>query len=203
MGYVQSWIAVKSENISDLLGHLKLHPNGARWPSADGNYSYADMCCGWHVVVCNDRRRPFFSETPEKLSKISTISDLIVGAVEEHVNYSVCEFWREGKKLWKVDYTGHEESPELVTEGVLPDCFSKIKEECEALQAADKQTDYLIEIPLRVCEQLCGYVHDRDIEGIGDDPFEELDSVEGGTKLDSPKKQGDGKKSWFNWFQKD
>lgn len=175
MGFVQSWVAVKSEKISNLLAYLKLRPNGSHWESADGDYSYADLCNGWHIVVSNKRGK-FFTETPAVLAEISFISDLLAGAIEEHVNYSVCEFWQSGKKVWKVEYA-HDEPPKLVTEGPLPECFPKIKEECEALQAADKGTDYLIEIPLRVCEQLCRYVHDRAIEGIGDEPFEILEPI--------------------------
>lgn len=177
MGFVQGWIAAKSEKISDVLEFLKLRPNGGRCEFADGDWSYANLRNGWHVVVTNERKGPFFTEMPDEMKKLSLLSDLIVGAVEEHVNYGACEFWQSGKNIWKIGYIGCEEPRTVNAEGELPDCFKKIKEECETLQDGDPNTDYLIEIPFRVCQKICGYVHDQDIDGIGEDAFYELERV--------------------------
>lgn len=98
-----------------------------------------------------------------------------------------------------------ETSPDIVTVGTPPECFSFIKEECEVSQAVNTEVDYMIEVPLRVCESLCGYVTDRTIEGIGEKPFYELDSIEATesemTPASEPSSIRIAKKSWFSWFQ--
>lgn len=103
MGLAQSWIAVKSEKIAAVLSFLELSPNGERCECACLDVMYADMHNGWHVVVSNDRAGCFFTERPNVLAEISSITDLLAGAIEEHVNYSVCESWLSGKRVWKVE----------------------------------------------------------------------------------------------------
>lgn len=171
MGQRQSWIAIKSEKVSELLAYLKLRPGGKRCQTCDFDWNYADMLNGWHVVI---RNSDLINENVGLLSGASAISEIIVGGVEEHVNYSVCEFWRNKQRVWLIQYVWRDDHPELTTEGPVPACFQNIKNQCEAKQAADKEVDYLIEIPLLVCEELCRYAHDHDIEGLPPEPCEEL-----------------------------
>lgn len=174
MGFHVSWIATKGIEKQTVLDQFELAATGEFDAVPDSKWSFLDIRNGWCVFIWNETES--LDETAKKLSGLTPDAVVITAMVAESAMVCVCAGWSGGNKNWEIEHDAQKELTHLRAEGNLPPSFEKFKAEYSSLQIGVEDVDYYFEIPLRVAQSICGYMHDQTMEHLGDTPFEILKS---------------------------
>lgn len=162
MGYSISWVAVKEKAPEALLQELGLARSGVMADYGETPFSGRLLPSGWFLVVFNRCEHKFTA--PKWLALLSGNCDLVAGSAEEHVMVSASEFWRKGRKIWRIEHDAQESIDHLSTSGALPDSYAAIQKQCaqEQEQAGGKnaEVDHFFDIPLLTAKIMVGFKHD-------------------------------------------
>jgi len=82
--------------------------------------------------------------------------------------------WKNGRKVWWLDYKGEDGVSDVRVNGELPPEFASIHERLRKEQAADQEgdCDFMHDTPIELAEVITGFRHDATCPGV---TFEILD----------------------------
>jgi hypothetical protein len=163
MGYSISWIAVRRKQKSDFLAHLHLRDSGGSDEANESPVSGAALPTGWYVIFLNDLTHPFV--TPAALQKLSEGCVVIGCHVEEHVMFSACFHYADGRHDWTITHEFEKGLYDLEVEGAAPDLVAELHAAAQQEQdnegGVDAGVDCIFDVPLGAAERVCGYRHDH------------------------------------------
>lgn len=167
MGYSLSWIAVKGRPDREIRQLLGLKSTGKYGTYGEHRIAGKDLRNGWYILIANECDDPITKG--EILAEISKGCRAVACSIEEHVMFSSCAFWENGRKAWSVQHRGDEGAFDLVTTGKLPESYSLLKKELIEKQKSEggeqADVDHVFDLPLELAKQYVGFRHD---EGAGD-----------------------------------
>lgn len=173
MGFAITWCAIREAAAEEFLNELGLRATGEIEELPESPISIASLDTGWRVLWCNEYACPFLR--PKDLAGLSSRREVLLCRVEEHVMASSSEMWSGGERQWWLSHEGEGGPKGLDTDGRLPECFAKIRDEMEKAQQAEggdrADVDHIFEIPLKVAQQLVGFKHDEDCPHIINNEF--------------------------------
>jgi hypothetical protein len=100
----------------------------------------------------------------DKALPLASAGGLALGCeVEEHVMFSRLRAFRDGASAWAVTHDPDVDVRGAAVEGEPPPPFADLRAALGAEQAEDDsgQVDHMFDLPFRLGQQLCGYVHDE------------------------------------------
>src|SRR5262245_51761905 len=106
MGYSLSWTAVKGRSNKELKQVLGFRSTGTHGNYGEHTLVGRQLRDGWYLLIantCDDRIAQNIT-----LAHLSKGCQAVACSIEEHVMFSSCVFWNEGKKVWSVK---HREDP--------------------------------------------------------------------------------------------
>lgn len=159
MGLAMSWMAIEGLAQAEVYDRLKLTPTGKRGDFLDGEIAAGELPGGWILVTFRRLQHPLTSEPT--LKHLSDGRRVIVCHIEEHVNYSAAETWKDGARLWSIEHEGDTELPTLDVKGELPEPYTRLASDARQDQQADPEVDYLFEVPLHLVASITGFKHDE------------------------------------------
>jgi hypothetical protein len=174
MGISLAWVAVKGLDMDTILSRLELEPTGRECDCLDVDVS-AHPLPGDALLVTTMRCDHRIIE-PDSMAKVSAGCQAIACAVEEHVNFSLCELWRDGRRIWQIQYVGCESPEEFTHEGELPPRFHELVAGGEPEDEEDSD-GFLMDVPLILAKELGGFRHDEFDPAFDAVPFQELKDV--------------------------
>jgi len=132
-----------------------------------------EMPNGWYLIVSNHTEQVVSDAAMRSLS--STGCELVTCFVEEHVMVSRATGWKDGQLRWSVTHDTQKDPMHLDVQGEPPPQFAAIRDRNFAEQAAaDRDVDWLFDIPVETARSVTGYRHDEDVPGLSGDVFEVL-----------------------------
>jgi hypothetical protein len=90
VGFSLTWRAVRVEDAETFFGSLQLSPTGEIEGDPSSLVTTARLDTGWQVLVYNEYECPFLQQ--QDLRRISSVHDVLLCMVEEHVMASSSEF---------------------------------------------------------------------------------------------------------------
>lgn len=172
MGYALQWLAVKGKAPALVLDELDLTGTGEFEDIPDSPLTGATLPGGWYVVTGHH----FLGQFP--IERISRGCEVVTCGVEEHVMYSFAEGWKDGQQIWSINHDSSRGIQHLEAKGDLPRAFELIRDRLLAEQQAEgakPEVDFVFDIPVEVAQSLTAFRHDKDLDGVDDDPFEVLE----------------------------
>jgi hypothetical protein len=122
-----------------------------------GTLAIVNLPSGFHMIwsnTCDERRF-----TKAALAKLSESGEVVLQSLEEHVMFSLIEYWRGGSQQWSVSHSGDVDDKDLKSTGQLPEMFSTLRYE----QMSRANGDFF-DIPVLMGDQLTGYRYDREYD---------------------------------------
>lgn len=172
MGCSQSWLAVRGVPSSTVHASLGLKAAEDRTNSV---FEGAELPTGWYLVIAGESGHRMLGV--DAAQRLSHLSDVIIGDVEEHVMVSTTAAWRAGRQVWSVTHDSQQDVEHLVSNGELPSEYDRIREQFMLQQAAaggrDAQVDYLFEVPVKLAFNITGYRYDADLPRVRFEPLAE------------------------------
>jgi len=169
MGWMCSWIAVRSGDKSALLKQLDMVETGELvTPGCDQSaMSVHQTEDGWTIIFSED----FGWADSKQLLELSQLGMAIGVQFEDKVAMETSIHAADaGKILWSVARNAEEDQP-LEVSGTPPGEFTAIRQKFERNQAEDDSIEWLSEIPLELARTISGYRVDEDpIEFVALDP---------------------------------
>jgi hypothetical protein len=159
MGLAISWIAIEGLERVDVYERLNLASTGKTGDFLDGDIAAGELPGGWILVTFRDLLHPLTSE--QMMKGLSDGRRIIVCRIEEHVNYSSAEAWKDSVRLWSIEHEGDTDVPTLDVKGDLPEPYTKLARDARQNQQADPEVDYLFEVPLHLVGSITGFKHDE------------------------------------------
>ena len=158
MGYSISWVAFKDkkpEAVLESLGQFRSEITGHLLPN------------GWYVCVAEGCDHEMISR--RSLGIATKGCSAIACSIEEHINFSSCSNWKDGKELWNVKHEG-DKALDLRVSGNPPDDLTAIEREYSSKQNQENENDphpvdWMFEVPLQLAKQIVGFKHDEDPTG--------------------------------------
>lgn len=174
MGFKVAWIAVRGKPIERVLEDLALERTGEFEEFPEGEYAIVTMADGVVVVVNNFTMGDFILAEP--LDRVKRDADIVTCYVNESTMMSQIEGFWNGEELWSVTHDCENGIDHLEVTGEPPAPFVAIRDNLREQQAStSEKVDYLFDVAAALGEALCGYRHDKDVEGMGEKPFEILE----------------------------
>jgi hypothetical protein len=163
MGFSISWYAVPEQNADQFVQKLSLTPTGKTEEIPESLDAMGKLDTGWRVFWHNKYDCPFLKDSD--LARLSLDQDILFCQVEEHVMASSAETWSHGKRQWRISHEGENGPKGIDVDGLLPDCYPKIRVGMEQKQAAEggdeADVDYIFDIPLTVAKSMVRFKHDE------------------------------------------
>lgn len=181
MGFSLSWVAVKGGTPKDVLNELGLRPTGERSDIAESAADGVSLSGGWYVVVSNHNEVSLHER--KKLKELSSIGEVVLCFVEEHVMFSSAAGWRDGTCTWTVEHDAQKSVHHLDVKGEPPPAFDEIYSRLaqEQNEAGGKKAgvDFIFDVPIELAKALTGFVHSEDPPGLveNEGPFGILEST--------------------------
>lgn len=172
MGISFAWTAVEALPPAEALSRLSLGATGQTCAFPFDAVASHVLPEQWFLVAagrCNHR-----IIGPESMSELSKGCDAVACAIEEHVNFSMAELWRDGVRVWQVEYSAERTSDPLHWSGTLPDRFHTLHTAAEPDDSDKLDGIFLMDIPLIMAKEVAGYRHDEDDPGFDTTPFQLL-----------------------------
>ena len=161
-----------------MLEALALRGTGATEEIPESEITGAELPGGWYLVVS---QRDCLGFTKDKaLEQLSTLGEVIICFVEEHVMCSLAGCWRAGQRVWSVyhDCDGRSGNLHLDVQGQPPPAFVEIRDrlmsEQEAAGGKKAGVDFVFDVPVELARAVTGYRHDQDIPELSSVAFEVL-----------------------------
>ncbi len=158
MGYSISWVAFKNKEPEAVLESL------ARFRSKITGHLLPD---GWYLCIAEGCDHKIVSS--RFLSTATKGCSAIACSIEEHVMFSSCSSWKDGKELWNVKHEG-DKALDLRISGNPPNDLTAIQREYSSKQNQENKNDpyrvdWMFEVPLQLAKQIVGFKHDEDSTG--------------------------------------
>jgi len=167
MGYSLSWIAVKGRSSKELQQVLGFRSTGRHGNYGEHTLVGRQLRDGWHLLIANTCDDRIAQNTT--LAHLSKGCQAVACSIEEHVMFSSCAFWNEGKKVWSVKHRGDRGVFDVVKSGNVPANYSLLKSELIEMQRSEGDenagVDHVFELPLQLAKQLVGFKHDEELSG--------------------------------------
>lgn len=177
MGYSLSWIAIKGRSDLEIHQLLDLKKTGKLGDYGKHRIVGRALKDGWYILIANGCDDPITKS--KVLALLSKRCEALTCSIEEHVMFSSCAFWKNGKKVWSVKHRGEEGPLDITKTGKLPESYTMVERELiEAQKAEDEENggvDHLFDVPLVLAKQLVGFRHDEETPGIEDGTYEILE----------------------------
>jgi hypothetical protein len=162
MGYSISWLAVRDTPEESVLAALGLEKTGeaeegpkSRWCSKRVNQ--------WTVAWSNSFQPWRFRNAASKFT-----GEVVVFAVEEHVMFASAAAFSDGRLRWRVAHDEQEARDHLAVEGNPPQSLKHIQAEQLARMPEDPEVNFVIEIPVRLAQEVVGFRYEEGSEGVFD-----------------------------------
>jgi hypothetical protein len=158
MGVRLNWLAVEGADKAALLARLGFVESGAASDEFNAPLACASFPDGWTVLVSGDMGLDLDRALP-----LASTGGLALGCeAEEHVMFSRIRAFRDGAPAWAVTHDPDIDLRGAAVEGEPPPPFADLRAALAAKQAEDDsgQVDYMFDLPVRLGQQLCGYVYD-------------------------------------------
>lgn len=171
MGFRICYLASKASP-DELATALSLELGQEVTEMPDGNWWIAHLKqSGWTLLWSEDEA--FGRSSLSKIAALSNQFETVLCEVNETCMWSSSEYWQNGRQLWKVTHAGDgEDRFDLSEIGVLPDGFSRVKDQHFAAQKGDRGgVDFIFEIPLDVAAQEIGFRHEEYLQADDVDTF--------------------------------
>lgn len=161
MGAAESYLAIKGKAKEEIWKALSLKKSANQDPSSmvdlDELIIGVPLKSGWYQILD-------YSDTlvdnKNKMSRLSTGAEVLVGSVEEHVMYCMAACWHNGKIAWSIEHNSDRGPEHLQVTGTPPKSFEaikkRIKQEREATPENERH-DFFFSIPVDLYEELTGY----------------------------------------------
>jgi hypothetical protein len=163
MGYSICWLAFHGCSKEQALEATQLQETGEPDEANESPQSGASFPNDWYVIFLNQHDHPLALD--DSLSQLSHTCQIVACHIEEHVMYSSCCEYRDGKELWSVSHNAQKDLWDLKADGEIPDWFADIKNEAwkqqEIENAQSAEVDFIFDVPLLMAEKICGHKHDR------------------------------------------
>ena len=158
---------------------LGLRSTGEKTSFADQTWTGCRLPQDWFLVVEQGCEGPLVS--PESLAALTTDREAVACSIEEHVMFSSAEFWRDGRRIWRIRHDAQKSTRHIATEGDLPAVYAEKLQHATTEQDAEdqerKEVDFFFEIPLEVAREIVGFKHDNVSPEIDVDAFTLLESL--------------------------
>jgi len=159
MGYAISWLAVRNTPEESVLAALGLEKTGeseelpeSKWCSKRVNE--------WTLVWFNSFQPGKLRSAVPKLR-----GEVVLFDVEEHVMFASAADYKDGRLSWRIAHDAQETPDHLVVEGNPPESLKRIRAEQLARMTEDPEVDFVIEIPVRIAQEIVGFRYDGESEG--------------------------------------
>jgi hypothetical protein len=167
VGQALSWIAVKALPEAELAKALRLRKTGKQSDATGAALVGRPLEDGWYLVIANRADDRITQRKTLKL--LSRSCQAIACCIEEHVMFSSCALWRNGRQVWSVRHRGDRSSLDLVEAGRLPAEYAASRDHFIGKQKAagrqEADVDYVFELPLQLAKQFVGFQHDEETPG--------------------------------------
>ncbi len=164
MGYSLSWIAVKERPDSEIHRSLGLKKTG-EYGDYYGKHRIVGRVLknGWYILIAQGCDDPITKS--RALASLSKSCEAVACSIEEHVMFSSCAFWKNGKKAWSVKHRGEEGPLDILKTGKLPQNYASIERGLVETQKSEDNegegVDHVFDLPLVMAKQLVGFRHDE------------------------------------------
>jgi hypothetical protein len=172
MGFRMNWIATPVAEREHVLKAFGLEPDGDAEDELAADYTCAETPDGWLILV----HSRFRNEVRDVLVGLSENGQAYGFSITEIVNFCEAVAFDHGRLIWGVTRDA-DAGEALIIEGEPPDLFAEIRQRLEAEQAADPDTDILIDAPVELLHKLIGYRMDQEsglswtaLKSVGDAP---------------------------------
>jgi hypothetical protein len=125
----------------------------------------------WMMVAAEDCGHRIVSS--DSMAALSKGCQAVACAVEEHVNFSLAELWRDGERVWQVEYSADRDDV-LRWSGTLPDRFETLHASAEPDDSDNLEGIFLMDIPFMMAKDIAGYRHDENDPVFDATPFQVL-----------------------------
>lgn len=158
MGVSLAWIAVRGPEPAQTLDRLGLAPTGVESAYPPSQAAVHILPDGWLLVIapgCDHRILH-----GEALAALSAKAEVVACSVEEHVDFTQSELWRDGRRVWHLRHQGEEGDDHLVAEGDLPPSYPRLLAGVATDYSEDPEVYFHGCIPLLLAKERCGFRHD-------------------------------------------
>lgn len=163
MGSSLSYIAVKGKPTEQILEELCLKRINYVLPRPyviDRLTGGGQLPGGWYFIIKDHSDLSSLIETAKSLSREGIV---MLGQVEEHVNFASASCWMNGTEVWSVTHNLSKGGLHLEVLGTPPENFhaiqKRIDEERAAISPADRW-DHYFSIPVELFYEIVGYRYD-------------------------------------------
>jgi hypothetical protein len=170
MGYSIAWLAVGGRAAADIQRQLGLIPTGRFADYGVEALVARTLPSNWYIIVARGCDHPIATARIAGLA--SQDATVLTGSVEEHVMAFSTAFWRGGEKFWEVARSGEADVNGLSVVGAPPADLEDLRKLYQAKQESDPDVDYTCEVPMALCQRICGFKYDEVIPGVEDASFE-------------------------------
>jgi hypothetical protein len=180
MGISLAWVAVKGLEPDTILARLALAPTGRNCDILETDIAAHPLPGDAHMVAALDCAHRIVRA--DSMASLSAGCQALACAVEEHVNFALCELWQDGRRLWQVQYIGSEDPEEFSHEGELPPRFHELLAKVTPEDSEDPDGYYLMDIPLILAKEFSGFHYGENDPAFDAIPFQELKDLRAMTK---------------------
>lgn len=155
MGISLAWVAVKGLELDTVLSRLELEAidRTVDWLESDiAAHSLPGDALLVMALGCDHR-----IVEADSMIRLSVGCEAMACAVEEHVNFSSCALWRDGRQIWQAEYVGCEVPEEFTHEGELPARFHELLAHVEPEDSDNLDGVFLMDIPLILAKDFSGF----------------------------------------------
>nr|WP_315469415.1 hypothetical protein [uncultured Undibacterium sp.] len=165
MGFSNSWIAVKTSvtTLQEELGLIEtFESDDSGFPIQDADISRSVLPDGWVLLFFGRYDHPF--SKPKLVKKLSTVGDVMLCKIEEHVMASMVSLYSSGELNWSIEHEAERGIFDLIVSGSPPDSFHKLWERIKAEQiqegGEEADVDLVFDLPILLAQEICGFRHD-------------------------------------------
>lgn len=155
MGLHLNWLAVEGGDTAAVLARLGFRPSGVASNPLLARFACATLPNGWFVIVSSE----FALDLSEVLPAASA-DGLAVGCeMTEIAMGSGVKAYRNGRRVWAVDYDGGNGPAEPTVEGEAPAELADIlaRQRQQQAEAGDEPVDFMFDAPLELARAVCGF----------------------------------------------
>ena len=113
----------------------------------------------WIVIWSNHSEPKKFRDAGSRLK-----GEIIICDVEEHVMFASVSAFRDGTLNWRLVHDAQQAGDHLLVEGTPPESLTQIRTEQFARVRADREVDFIFDIPILVAQGLVGFRHDEAVQ---------------------------------------
>lgn len=164
MGYSASWLAIKPKSPAAIRLELQVSETEQKQAFPEAMLTGAPLPNGWYLIFVNHCDSKYISDPIQ--TDLSKECEIVSCSIEEHVMYSMSQYWINGHKVWQVSHDAQQGMFNLESQGKLPENYQSIKSTnySEQLSAGGENADvdFMFDIPLLLAKSITGFKHDEE-----------------------------------------